>query len=322
MKAHGDGERVRLVELRDVLYLPDVLEEGQSLCVAGRGFVPAESVLDCSSIEYFKNAWQQRAGDDRTGPRTAEPHEFSGRACVVGNLFSRNFGHWTEELLKVAVLEDELTDCCYVFSHLPRFAREFLDLLGVDDHRIVPVTGPMLLRRAVFTTSVHHENLARYPGPLHSLRARLDQRLAGAQSRYAERLWLERGVGVRNGGTTLNKDEVYRCLEGRGFDILDPATLPVAEQVVTMRSARLIAGSHGAQFVHAQFMPERSSVIECFSPMFVNPSILQMCRVLEHSYQQVVSRNHFIAPYPHGRDCVVDCEHLALLLDRLSCQVQ
>jgi capsular polysaccharide biosynthesis protein len=108
---------------------------------------------------------------------------------------------------------------------------------------------------------------------------------------------------------------VYRLIEKHGFNVVDPASMTVVEQLAAMRHARVIAGPHGAQFVHAQFMPESSAVIECFSPIHVNPSILQICRVLNHSYRQIVARTHLTAPYPHGRDCVVDVEHLAVVLD-------
>ena len=91
-------------------------------------------------------------------------------------------------------------------------------------------------------------------------------RLGVGESRYGNSLWLERAHMVRNGGLTVNKDEVYRLLETHGFDIVDLGTMSVADQLRTVSHATVIAGPHGAQFVHAQFMPPSSHVIECFSP--------------------------------------------------------
>ena len=85
---------------------------------------------------------------------------------------------------------------------------------------------------------------------------------------------------------------------GTGFEAIDLSLLPVAQQLDVTRGAGLIAGAHGSQFVHAQFMPSHSTVIECFSPSHVNPSILQICRVLEHDYHQIVSRSHILQPTP------------------------
>ena len=116
----------------------------------------------------------------------------------------------------------------------------------------------------------------------------------------------------------MNKEEVYQTLDGYGFNVVDMSTLTVGEQVAASHAATVIAGPHGSQFVHAQQMPEASTVIECFSPAHVNPSILQICRVLRHDYRQIVSRSHVITPYAHGRDCLVDCDHLRLVLDSLA----
>jgi capsular polysaccharide biosynthesis protein len=133
-------------------------------------------------------------------------------------------------------------------------------------------------------------------------------------------VWLDRGVGLRSGGVTANHEEVASCVQQYGFAIADPATLSVREQLALVRAATVIGGPHGAQFVLAQFMPASSTVIECFSPIYVNPSILEICRVLRHSYHQIVARSHLLRPYALGRDCEVDCEHLRLVLDSLPAE--
>lgn len=87
------------------------------------------------------------------------------------------------------------------------------------------------------------------------------------------------------------------------------AKLSIPEQLGVMREARVLAGAHGSQFVHCQFMPRNSIVIECFSPTYVLSSVIEICRALNHSYGQVVSRCKCVVPYPHGRDYYVDCGH-------------
>jgi hypothetical protein len=312
----GTTHGVSLTTLQDVLYLPDVLEPGQSICLVNEAFVPEESILDRWSLEFLKSQRQ-------TGPQPGaydgevDANVISDPVCILGNLFSRNFGHWTEELLKVAILEHARVDCRYVMPTLPRFARESLQVLGVDASRVLTVDVPTVFRRALFTTTIHHGNLADYPGALWALRTIVDARLGETRSRFRKRLWLERGSSLRNGGSTLNRDQVYPLLNEHGFDIVDMAEMSIGDQIAAARAATAIAGPHGAQFVHCQFMPPSSTVVECFSPVHVNPSILQICRVLGHSYHQVVARSHLISPYAFGRECLVDCDHLRLVLDRL-----
>jgi hypothetical protein len=314
--AAGD---IEMAEVADVLYLPHLLEPGQSLSLIGGTFVPLESVLDCWSVGFFQRTRQNTPAAQRPYAGIIAPDRFAGgAACVLGNLFSRNFGHWTEELLKVAVLESGRVDCVYVIPTLPSFALEFLRLLGIADDRVAVVDRPTLLPRAVFTTAVSHETVTAHPRALVELRERVRVALAGVPSRHGTRLWLEREAMVRNGGGTANRNDVYECVKDYGFEVMDMGALPVAEQLGAVHGARTIAGPHGSQFVHAQFMAPISTVIECFSPLHVNPSIIQICRVLKHSYHQIVGRNTVVSPYARGRDCEVDCEHLRLILETLA----
>jgi capsular polysaccharide biosynthesis protein len=311
------AEAVDLVELQDILYLPGVLEPGQSLCLAEERFVPKESILDCWSVDFFKAQRREHANFKARYAGDFDVSRFDGRACILGNLFSRNFGHWTEELLKVVILEHAKVDCVYVTADLPQFAHDFLAFLGIPRERIVSLSRPTLFARAVFTTAISHENISSYPSALFLLREQVALRLGEFDRSSQTRVWLERGTGVRNGGITANKEEVYQCIRKYDFDVVDMGALTVPEQLRLALEARVMAGAHGAQFVHCQFMPVSSTVIECFSPIHVNPSVLQICRTLKHSYRQIVSRSHLIAPYAYQRDCYVDCEHLNLVLESL-----
>lgn len=308
---------IDIVEAKDVLYLPDVLEPAQSVAVMDEAFVPLESILDPWNLGFLKTTRRQNPELGAQYASSFEPDRFTRPACIVGNLFSRNFGHWTEELLKVAAFENLGVDCDYVMPALPPFASASLRFLGVEESRIVVLSRPTLFERAMFTTAASHENLMDHPAALYRLRELVAEQLGDRRDKYGRRLWLERSAGVKNGGMTTNRDEVYRCLEGYDFDVVDMATLSFRDQVDAVSGATIIAGPHGSQFVHAQFMPERSTVIECFSPMYVNPSVLQICRVLKHSYRQIVGRSNVVAPYAHGRDCEIDCAHLQLVLESL-----
>jgi capsular polysaccharide biosynthesis protein len=317
VRAGGRSSILQLAQLQQVLYLPHVLGPSQSICIAQGHAVPLESVLDARTVDFLK---QRKGLNPRSRAKYAngfEVDEIAGEVCVLGNLFSRNFGHWTEELLKVSILEDAKRGCRYVIPTMPVFARSFLEFLGVPEERILIVDGPAVFERAVFTTAISHENIDQYPAALFLLRELVHSRLGGGESPHAPRLWLERGTGVQNTGITSNKEEVYACLRPYGFEILDMAALSIADQMIAARDAAMMAGPHGAQFVHVQFMKPASRVIECFSPMHVNPSVLQICRALRHSYHQVVSRSHVIAPYSRARDCEVDCEHLQLVLEQV-----
>ncbi len=129
---------------------------------------------------------------------------------------------------------------------------------------------------------------------------------------------MERGIAAKNGrGSLINADGVHKLLSHHGFQTVDMATLPLHDQTARVGDAEMLAGPHGAAFVHALFMQPRSKVIECFSPNYINPSILPICKMLRHDYQMLVHPNAFDA-YGHGNELKIKLAHLELALQRLA----
>jgi hypothetical protein len=81
---------------------------------------------------------------------------------------------------------------------------------------------------------------------------------------------------------------------------------------------QVLSGLHGSQFVHSQLLPERSFVIECFSPLYLNPTYTEIYRVLRHRYSQISPVNTPLMPYLHDGDVLVDCQQLDLALRTAS----
>jgi hypothetical protein len=161
-------------------YLPND-EPGLSVCIANGDTVPLESFsLLVGFLQERKRAPKHAA----TYADDLAPEFMSDRVCVLGNLFSRNFGHWTEELLKVAVLERAGVDCRFVIPTLPDFAAEWLMHLGIDVGRIVIVDRPTVFRRAVFTSAVSHQNITEYPQVLGAFRD-----LVRSGPKYGQPVW-------------------------------------------------------------------------------------------------------------------------------------
>ena len=147
-----------------------------------------------------------------------------------------------------------------------------------------------------------------------SLRERLLSADHEGESELGPRLWLDRGQQTRLGRKLINEEEVCRLLARYSFERVDMGSLPLLQQIAISRNARVISGLHGSHFVHSQLMNRRSWVIECFSPMYLNPTYTEIYRVLQHSYAQITSMNTPLFPYPHGSDVLVDCQQLDLAL--------
>jgi hypothetical protein len=306
----ADSPVLEAVRLSDVLYVPSVMGAGQSLQIVRGRFMPVEAVFDEFTVEFVKpRILRQRA---TLGDFVDSEHE--GDVCILGNVFSRNFTHWHEELMKVVALEQAGIDCAYVISDLPAFARDLLELLGIPANRILEVRAPTRFRGAFFSTPVSYRNVADYPAVLMALREKLLQADTADCPAYGPKLWLDRGQQTRLGRKLVNEEEVGGLLEKYGFQRLDMGALPVKAQISVARNMRVLSGLHGSQFVHSQLMPPRSHVIECFSPIYLNPTYTEIYRVFRHRYSQINPTNTPLMPYLHGGDVLVDCQQLDLAL--------
>ncbi len=296
--------------MQDVFYIPSALAAGQSVQIVGNRYMPLEAVLDDFAPGFVRRELRKNGLTELPDCEDT----INGAVCILGNVFSRNFCHWHEEMMKVIVLERIGYECNYVIAQLPAFAKELLDLSGIAPERILEVRRPTCFRAALFTTPVSYRNVTEYPDVLLALRERLLSADRGGKPEFGPRLWLDRGKQTRLGRKLINEEEVCQLLHRYSFERVDMGSLSVLSQIAIARNARVISGLHGAQFVHSQLMNPRSWVIECFSPMYLNPTYTGIYRVLQHSYAQITSANTPLFPYPHGSDVLVDCQQLDLAL--------
>jgi hypothetical protein len=315
IKFTADTPVLEAVRLSDVLYVPSAVETGQSLQIVRGRYLPIEALFDDWTAGFVKPRVLQRGISVFDG---FVDSDHAGDVCILGNMFSRNFTHCHEELMKVIALEQAGIDCAYVISELPAFARELLTIIGIAAERILEVRVPTRFRSALYSTPVSYRNVADYPDVLLNLRSRLLQADLGDQPEYGPKLWLDRGKQTRLGRKLVNEEEVHRLLEKYGFERLDMGALPVRTQISVARNMRVMSGLHGSQFVHSQLMAPRSLVIECFSPVYLNPTYTDIYRVLRHRYSQVTNTNTHLFPDTYGGDVLVDCQQLDLALRAAS----
>lgn len=296
----------------DVLYVPAL-----HLPVWRERIVPIEANADDDAyLELQRAAW---SGQLMAHALFTNVEEWDEDVCVLSNLYSHNFYHFLEELYKVVILERGGFTGKYLFSpfpsrlaqEAPAFTRELLNLLAIAPERIVQVSRPTMLRAAWFTSRISHVDTLQYPGVFFALRNALRAAVSGPS--LGRRLWLDR----QTSRVLVNQQEVHDCLHRHDFTILDMAELPVDRQIAAAMQAEVLAGPHGAALIHSMFLDEGSTVIECFSPAYVNFHILEVAANLRHRYIQMVPTNTEAAPYPHHGDVAVDCRHLRLVLQQL-----
>ena len=249
----------------NVLYPPEL-----RLQVIEDRVVPEEAIRDPQNFDFEqRNSWHGGGGQFRT---SFDVREVDETVCILSNLYSHNFTHWLEELLKVTILERAGYAGRYVLlPSMPPFALELLLLLGIPSERIDDaVREPTVFRSAVYTTTTNFDapDVGRAPSSRSALRCWLASPTSAHRTLRGSG---STGANVESADRDLvNPDEVHAFVERHGFERVDIGSLPLELQLATARDAAVIAGAHGSAFAHCAFMKQRSTVIECFSPLYLN----------------------------------------------------
>jgi capsular polysaccharide biosynthesis protein len=182
--------------------------------------------------------------------------------CVlVGS--DENYSHWVlRSLLKLWLVEGDpaLRELRWVMgSQLTGFQREYLDLLGISETRLLRVTrnGVVHFRQLHVPTQMIGNR--GFLGGVRWLRGKLSAFLCPA-SEASDRIYVSRADQARR--RLVNEDEIFGMLEPLGFRRVVLGGMPVAEQAATFSRARWIAGPHGAGLTNLVFSPEDARVVE------------------------------------------------------------
>lgn len=307
-------EPIRIIRAADVLYIPRL-----RLQVMSGGAVPLEALLDPSTLDL-----ERVYTFPELDYNFEEPFSTRYRAeevCILSNSWSMNFFHWiTEELIKVTVLERSGFSGSYVLYDQPDFSREFLECLGIPAERVLVIGDePTVFQTAVFMTPLNVTKLLKYPGVFFMLRSDLLKVADYGHTATPRKIWLHRGQQANSGRELINAEEVHSLVERYGFEVVDMGAHPLRHQIAIANRAEVIMGPHASAFVHAAFMEPRSTVVECYSPEFINSGgfCQEICSLLRHRYFMLVPANAY-GVYPYGQRLKLNCFQLELLLQSLE----
>lgn len=259
---------------------------------------------------------------DSVAPKTCKVGEpvghyqrLPGDYALLANVWSATFYHWFEELLRVVILEDAGFQGRYIIHQQGTFIPDSLELLGISPERFVFHVGDNLVVERLWITARTGipTSLRQRPNLFYRFRSRL---LGKVQSEPGKRLFLIRGEEVYNHRDVVNRDAVLRVATAFDYEAVDLGKLPFREQVALAASSTSMMGMHGAAFCHTSFMPRRSTVVEFFSPIYINYSCLPMVDLLAHRYVPLASQVY--ETYPHGVNSYVDTDVLRTILNGLG----
>lgn len=218
-----------------------------------------------------------RAILDGTVPlRRTSSSEYDWGVSLAGP-WSDQFFHWFVEYLPrlLVVMEyatqNRITPVYFIPSDAPNWLSRSLNLFGVSEDHMIHWSGGRanvnnLLLPSLWRLTPNQGSTGGYthsPRGIQEVSNRLRAKV-GEQSVRTEvgsRLFVSRsGAPTRN---VLNEPSLQPVFDDYGFDIVQPETWTLEEQIATFSRADVIAGPHGGGLTNAMYASE-PTVIEIF----------------------------------------------------------
>jgi capsular polysaccharide biosynthesis protein len=269
-------------------------------------------------------------------PFQPSPLEISGRVGVLASRGDSNYYHFLVDVLpRLAIMAQ-----CPQFApperwYVPagaRFQRELLAMFGLrPDQWIDAAEVPHVRAECLVVPGLPAATVMNPPWVVDFLRRRLlpvdgddsDRSRGGPEPRRP--IYLTRGSQLNN-RRVVNEAEVLELLTERGFTVVDPGALSVAEQIRACAGASIIVGAHGAGLTNLMFAAPGAAVVELFPGGHVLPdcywTLSRSVPGLEYRYLAGIGGS---TRQDYNRalvsDIVVDVRALAGILDDLAARM-
>jgi capsular polysaccharide biosynthesis protein len=282
--------------------------------ISGRGDLVQE-------VSWYFGTKRPREHPLFVNPFPGPAHHVDGRLGVLGTRGDGNYYHFLMDVIsRPGVLaqapEIEAPRQWYVPMQT-RFQRELLELAGieacVDAGEFPHVSADVLVVPAPPAMSEKNP-----PWVIGYLRDLLLPRVpAGPADRL---VYVTRGPSANN-RTVRNDAEVLALLQGRGFELVDPGELSVAEQIRIFAEARIVVATHGAALANLAFASPGSAVVELFPRGVLLPDFWRLASGvpgLTYRYVSAFGPRGLTRQQAIVRDIDVDIAALAATLDELG----
>lgn len=234
--------------------------------VTGRGALVQE-------LTYYFGTTSPRQHPLFLKPFVDPPLEVAGRLGVLATRGDFNYYHFLMDVLpRLDVLRQASGVAEPERWYVPAttaFQRELLDLVGVPaERRIDADRFPHVRAECLVLPAPPSMTVVNPPWVVGYLRsALLDPQL---RRRPGHGIYVTRG-GAANNRQIVNEAEVIEALRRRGFDVIDPGSMAVSEQMRAFAEATVIVAAHGAALGNLVFASPGATVVELFPAAGVLP---------------------------------------------------
>ncbi len=208
---------------------------------------------------------------------------------------SENYYHWLIDYLpRLAVYarHERYESIRLLTSDAPSpYQTQSLQMLGIDEARLIRIpdalTRPQAIRcERLYAAPIQLDGLRLKPAARDWLRRALGGSTGNPGSAGDRRLYISRwDARVRR---VLNEDAVAEFLRSRGFEIIAPGTMPLADQIAAFAGAGIVVGAHGAGLANMVFAPPGARIVELMgSSAFQQSFMHRLAESCGHRFDRV-----------------------------------
>jgi capsular polysaccharide biosynthesis protein len=234
---------------------------------------------------------RRRLGEDRLHAQilVPTPLPLPGAWTTISSNWNDggNYYHWMLDGLTRLSLRDTLPEKTKILlpTDLPRFARETIELLGLEKDSLAAPSICVRPERYYFCAPTAMTGVWN-PDGYKWLRKNFAPYFAPPRS--GPPVFLTRRHGAR---IPENLAAIESIFQSHSFDIVDCATISVREQIRKISSATAVAGLHGAAMTNLLWAYPETPVIEIFQPGYLNGCYEQIAKEGNLHYEHVIISN-------------------------------
>jgi hypothetical protein len=204
-----------------------------------------------------------------------------GEYIHFGALWGLSHYHWVFDLLpRLFFLEqfDRLRGMPLIVQRgITQAQRESLQILGIRPERIIEFSGSHWQVEQLYYIQ---PGLCANPTPLSARWLR--EQFAPHSATRSRRLYVSREDATMR--RIVNEADLLKELLPYGFEVVTLDGMSFADQVQVFNEAEIIVGPHGAGFTNAVFAQPGATLIELFSPTYINGCYWALANACGHRY--------------------------------------
>ncbi|MBW4022317.1 MAG: glycosyltransferase family 61 protein [Proteobacteria bacterium] len=210
----------------------------------------------------------------------------AGLGVLVKARAPNNFGHFLMDMFPKAWLTARLltrrpTTCIVHGTDILPVVEEALGRIGIPTSAISVTDGqPVLCEQLIVIDGLTAHGV--YQSPL-SVQALMDLGAGIPAAPYAK-LFVTRHARER---PLLNQDAVAAALRERGFVVVDPARMTLAEQISLFKGATTVVGPLGAALTNIAFCPIGARIVAITSQSFPDTFFWFLSQHRGHDYREI-----------------------------------